>query len=415
MKVGFFHPQFKGVGSTENLIVAQAQYLRGLGLDVSVISRIRTPARWRAPLSGVTLRDFDPLAWNLLDFRHDQATRLARSLPRAEAVLRECERAIAHGFPACALLGAAAISGERVWYCSEPQRQLHLIDANPRLHQRVTSQPGRSHAERFYAKQLAQYHLSERHDSRLQRLRAFDRTHTPRVERICANSEYTRDNVQRTYARNDVQVVHPMVEFPAQRGRTRAGVDRSRGLQVLALSRLDAVKNLEHVVSGFALYAARAPGAQLHVVGMGTQRRGLRALSRRLGVAGGVRFHGNMKPGELDRIYDACDVFALTPLDEPFGSVFPEAAARGLLLVGPDHAGPYEILDGGRLGWVCDPFSAEALAEVFREIAGLSDGEVDARRMLADGACRSRYGLQSVGHAFARAIRLPGALSRATG
>jgi glycosyltransferase involved in cell wall biosynthesis len=90
-------------------------------------------------------------------------------------------------------------------------------------------------------------------------------------------------------------------------------------------------------------------------------------------------------------------VFALLTLDEPFGMVFPEAAARGLLLVGPDHGGPFEIMDGGRLGWPCDPFSPEAFAAALFEINGLDDADVDRRRAKADLACRDRYSEAVIG------------------
>jgi glycosyltransferase involved in cell wall biosynthesis len=94
---------------------------------------------------------------------------------------------------------------------------------------------------------------------------------------------------------------------------------------------------------------------------------------------------------KLREVYAACDVFALLPFDEPFGMVFPEAAARGLLLIGPDHGGPFEILDGGRLGWVCDPFQPAAIAEALHRIRSLPDGEADERRSIADEACRARF------------------------
>jgi glycosyltransferase involved in cell wall biosynthesis len=95
----------------------------------------------------------------------------------------------------------------------------------------------------------------------------------------------------------------------------------------------------------------------------------------------------------------------LLPVDEPFGMVFPEAAAHGLLLVGPDHGGPLEILDGGRFGWVCDAFSPEQLAEAFARIWALDDATVDRRREEADRACRARYAVDVVGPQLLRLLR----------
>jgi len=110
-----------------------------------------------------------------------------------------------------------------------------------------------------------------------------------------------------------------------------------------------------------------------------------------------VMFHGFLAPADLRRVYAVCDVFALLPTDEPFGMVFAEAAAQGLLLVGPDHGGPLEILDGRRLGWPCDAFAPTALAEVLAAIWSSDAATLDRRRAEADRACRARYAPDVVG------------------
>jgi hypothetical protein len=74
------------------------------------------------------------------------------------------------------------------------------------------------------------------------------------------------------------------------------------------------------------------------------------------------------------------------------------------LLIGPDHGGPFEIMDGGRFGWPCDPFSPESLAETFERVWSLSDGEVDARRTDADKACRDRYAESVIGPKLERLL-----------
>jgi glycosyltransferase involved in cell wall biosynthesis len=127
------------------------------------------------------------------------------------------------------------------------------------------------------------------------------------------------------------------------------------------------------------------------VVGEGSVVGALAALAGELGAADAVRFHGFLGERDLAAVYDACDVFVGLPLDEPFGMVFPEAALRGLLVVGPDHGGPQEILDGGRLGWTVDPLAPEALAEALAEAWRLPHAEADRRRLALADACRARY------------------------
>jgi len=71
-----------------------------------------------------------------------------------------------------------------------------------------------------------------------------------------------------------------------------------------------------------------------------------------------------------------------------------------------DEQTSFEIMDGGRLGWVCDPFQAETIAEAFQRIWTLSDAEVDERRSLANDVCRMRFSEATIVpqllHAFTR-------------
>jgi glycosyltransferase involved in cell wall biosynthesis len=402
MRIGFFHPHFQAVGGAENLIVSQTSYLHAQGHAIRVVSQIRDHARWDRVFQDLEVREFSAYPW--YELYRSKLSRLERALPRAAAALAGCDAVIAHNFPSCALLGGAPMrSVTRVWYCNEPHRALHMQEANPVSYARSQLVAPASYAERNFASKLRRYHRAMQRASEKRQLRDLDRKYTGQIEIICANSEYTRDNVRRVYGRSDAQVVYPIVRFPA-RGRSRSGLDRSRGLQILAHARLDAIKNQEHVLRGFALYRARARDAQLHVVGVGDEGRRLRRLALRLGLGRSVRFHGFLPGAELERVYDACDVFALTPLDEPFGMVFPEAAARGLLLVGPSHGGPNEILDGGRLGWTCDPFAPESLAESFERIVASTDAELDARRSKLEESCRNRFSEAVIGPQLERIV-----------
>jgi glycosyltransferase involved in cell wall biosynthesis len=60
-------------------------------------------------------------------------------------------------------------------------------------------------------------------------------------------------------------------------------------------------------------------------------------------------------------------------------------------VVGPDHGGPREILDDGRLGWTVDPLAPEALADALAAVWRLPHAEADRRRLALDRACRARY------------------------
>jgi glycosyltransferase involved in cell wall biosynthesis len=400
--LAILHPAFRGVGGAEILVASQARYLKNAGIDVCVATWAFDPGKWKQWFDGIPVRlvSKTPLA----DFFSSSVGKLERAAARVSDCLRDCRAVLACNSPAQALLGASSLAVHRSWYSTEPSRDWHLVSANPRLYGRVTSTPGgATDAERNFAERLKAYQRATKSPSATTREIAFDIEKTKAIDSILAISEFGRDNVQRVYGRNDAQIVYPIVRFPEARVRPRGGLDRT-GLKILTHSRLEIVKNVDHVLRGFALVLPKIPGSTLQVVGDGNHRKGLEKLTHDLGIASSVRFHGYVPENDLDRVYDACDVFALTPLDEPFGMVFPEAAARGLLLVGPDHGGPFEILDGGRLGWVCDPFSPEALADAFLRIWSLPDDEATDRRAKADKACRDRFAETVIGPELVRAL-----------
>jgi glycosyltransferase involved in cell wall biosynthesis len=400
--VALFHPAFHGIGGAEILVATQARYLEKAGFDVRVVTMAFDEAVWAPRFAGLDVRVVSKPFF--LESLSSKVARLKRVVPRAERQLSDCRVVMAANAPCNALLGASKIPGRRVWGCTEPSRELHLAGTNPRIHARVASgEGGTSAVERDYARRL---HA----DARMRASRsgaellAFDIESTRKLDAIYAISEFSRDSVRRVYERTDTEIICPIVRFPAHRGARKAGLDRT-GLRVLSHTRLELPKNVENVLRGFSLFLARHPGATLDIVGEGAERRALERLAAELALSSAaVRFHGYLPDAELERVYASCDVFALQPLDEPFGMVFPEAAARGLILVGPDHGGPFEIMDGERLGFPCDPFSPEALAAALARVWALSDAEADSLRERADEACRSRYSEATIGPQLARAF-----------
>lgn len=400
--VTYVHPDFAGVGGAEVLAARQLALLRAAGLPVRLVTEAVDRARWDGALDGVDVRVVGTDGWERRARR--ALAPVLRRAPRLAAadlerrVRRELSGSaalVATNHPMSAVVGALGDVAPTVWSCNEPPRRLHFADITPTAVARLRAAPPLAPdahpcaALRWTARHLARY------EARLARAsfraeRALDRARAREVGRLVAISGYAAELARRVYGRAADAVVFPVVpEGRPARGRT--GVDAG-ALQVLAHSRVEHLKNLDTVVRGFAAFRARRPGAHvLHVVGEGSFLPELRTLAARLALGDAVRFHGFLPHDALAAVYDACDVLAVLPLDEPFGMVFPEAALRGLLVVGPDHGGPAEILDGGALGWTVDPLDPDALAEALAEVAALSHAEADRRRTATADACRARY------------------------
>lgn len=386
MKGAIFHTAFGALGGAELLAAAQTRLLREAGLELDVVTFGFEDAPWAELFGHAAVHRIPRRSWKdafSLQRSSKWAPRVARALP----TLRGFDPVIAHSQPLAALLGHADLQGRRLWYCHEAPWRLHPDAVAYRLLQPLPSEPWLAPLREAAARVRAQ---AQGQDAR----RSHERAGTRKLQGLATNSAFAKAALRAIYGDVDVRVIPPVIRFP-ETVAPRQGLNRD-GLRVLVQTRLGLLKNVEAVLRGFAAYAAKAAGAShLHVIGDGEDRTRLEGLAAPLGLTGRLSFHGTLDPVQdaerMEVLYRACDVFALLPLDESFGMVFPEAAARGLLLLGPDHGGPVEVLEGGDLGGCLPVFEPAALAEALHAFDRLPDAEVDARRARADAACRARY------------------------
>jgi glycosyltransferase involved in cell wall biosynthesis len=82
-----------------------------------------------------------------------------------------------------------------------------------------------------------------------------------------------------------------------------------------------------------------------------------------------VVVHGRRTPGEVVGLYQAADVFALASLREPYGTVYSEAMAEGLPVVGWDAGNLPHLARNGVEGIAVPPGDRAALTEALRSLA----------------------------------------------
>lgn len=120
-------------------------------------------------------------------------------------------------------------------------------------------------------------------------------------------------------------------------------------------------------------YAIRAikevPGAVLVVAGEGHCRPDLEALAREEGVAGRVRFLGQVPHAELPRLLAVSDVLVGTSFaSETFGIILVEAQACEVPVVASRFGGFPEVVQEGVTGLLVPPQDPQALAAALREL-----------------------------------------------
>jgi glycosyltransferase involved in cell wall biosynthesis len=86
-------------------------------------------------------------------------------------------------------------------------------------------------------------------------------------------------------------------------------------------------------------------------------------------LAGRVVLHGPLPATEVAGFYRAADVFALASVLEPYGTVYSEAMAAGLTVVGWSAGNLPHLARHGVEGLVVPPGDRVALAEALKSLA----------------------------------------------
>lgn len=130
----------------------------------------------------------------------------------------------------------------------------------------------------------------------------------------------------------------------------------------LCVGRLAPEKNLGLLIRAFEALQARAPSAQLVLVGDGPQREALMQQCPRA-VMAGVR-----RGEDLAAHYASADVFLFPSTTETFGNVVPEAMASGLAVLAYDYAAARQLVRHGSSGLLAPLGDEEAFCESARQL-----------------------------------------------
>lgn len=158
-------------------------------------------------------------------------------------------------------------------------------------------------------------------------------------------------------------------------------------ITLLALARLDPVKNLELIIKAFCqTQLADNPNYKLVIIGRPEDKEYVRLLTDAARSANNVTVTPRDPRDTKWGYYDRSSIFVLSSFSEPFGITLVEAGARWCSIVALDSAGSSFILEKSRgtripggwvtpYGWVVDAQSdsAQNLARVLQHVIGLTD------------------------------------------
>lgn len=172
--------------------------------------------------------------------------------------------------------------------------------------------------------------------------------------------------------------------------RTAADLRRGRRIALLAAGAWVPRKGILELLEAFA----RLPGsaATLHMVGdTAADRRYTARIRRRLArpdLSGRVDVHGVVPPAEVRALYRAVDAFVLASTIEPYGTVYGEALAAGLPVVGWRAGNLPHLIVEGREGLMAAPGDIDGLSRALLQVS--TDDQLRARLAAAAAACGAR-------------------------
>ena len=162
---------------------------------------------------------------------------------------------------------------------------------------------------------------------------------------------------------------------------------------VVTVGRLVPRKRFDVLLEALALVRAAGRTLPLTIVGDGPERPRLERRAAELGIAGQVRFVGEIPPPDIPGAIGDADVFAFPALGEGFGLVAAEALLCGVPVVAArDGGGVVDIVPESGPGRLvtADP---RAFARALGELAS----DPDARRLAAAAGAALRRRLEPAG------------------
>jgi len=383
-RVAILHPAFDRPGGAEDNVVVFSEALIDRGWSVKIVT-----ARWNPPAFDGRLDRFKPC---LVPRPRAGLTGGVdrRSLAAIADAIRDCDIAMAHNYPCNAYLGCVPAALPKVWYCQEPERRIHAQETSPGLQRASARQkldpavPGNLELVRALRASRWLRRLSPRHRGK----RSFDLAGVREIDAVWANSAATAAQFRSLYGR-PADVFYMSVVMPER----LPPVARLAGpLRILTMGGFGPVKGFGRLLHGFERFHRSQPGAAvLEVVGSTAGQKPFEQFVMKHALSDAVHFQGRLTDAELAVLRKQCHAFAAAPVDEPFGLVFAEAAAAGLVMIVPDHGGPREIaLDGGA-GILIDIFDPQDIAAAFTRLVELSPDECEKFRQRGFDGAKARF------------------------
>ncbi len=131
---------------------------------------------------------------------------------------------------------------------------------------------------------------------------------------------------------------------------------------VISLRHLEPLYDIETLISSVPLVLKSIPGTKFVILGKGSQEGKLRLLAESLGVAGSVRFAGQVPADDIPAYLTSADICVSTALSDAGPGGIIEAMACQLPVITTDFGDNRKWVEDGANGYIIPPHDHHALA-----------------------------------------------------
>jgi glycosyltransferase involved in cell wall biosynthesis len=208
----------------------------------------------------------------------------------------------------------------------------------------------------------------------------LDRLALRRAEILIAASDLLAEQlVDAGLARSRIRVVLPGRDVAPPAAGPAQDLRHGRRAAFLTVANWLPQKGILELLEAFARLPANA--GTLHLAGDESGAPGytarVRSRLREGDLDGRVVVHGSLAPEDVAALYQAADVFVLPAARESYGTVWGEAAAFGLPIVGWRAGNLPNLVEDEREGLLVEPGDVEALSRALSRLA--ADADLRAR------------------------------------
>lgn len=152
----------------------------------------------------------------------------------------------------------------------------------------------------------------------------------------------------------------------------------------IAQSLKDSRKNIATLLKAFELYLKEEPCARLILIGAGREEY-FRSFDISAHIFQNIKFLGVLPHKEVIRWIDKSSILVHPALEETFGNILLEAAARGVPSIGGYDSGAVpQVLDYGRAGCLCDIHDSNSICEAMQTVSH----NLEYRRFIVENSRR---------------------------